>query len=572
MTKTILIFILGGVVLIGGVAIAVTLYLIHSKMKESRKRDINRLEQEKNLIISPEILNELAQVETMVNNDYLAKKFREWKKRFEEIEKNEIPLLTDKIMELEVMLENNKFKELDILYPKYELDVYYVKTRVDYLIEEIREITLSEKRNREIITKLKTLYREIINKYNSSKNDYKEIGESIELQFENIDKLLAALESAMDKKEYENIGKIVRAVSNLIENIKVIIEESPTILFMGKIVIPKKINETKNVYKRMTKDGYNLEYLNIDYNIEEINKKLSDIVDRLKVLNVEDSIFELKTMLSYLESLYTDFTKEKTSKKIYEQNIFIINEKITRMFKLIKNLYSELSDIKSSYDLSDDELKLVEGIRKELLSLREEYKLLADRTQTKIIPYSKLNNSCENLLIKLTTVEDNLETTLRNLGNLKEDEIRAREQLVELRELLKSSKHRIKEFKLPVIPKKYYIELEEAGDAVNEIVKELEKKPISIKVLNTRVDTARDLALKLYNTCNEIYKTASMAEMSIVYGNRYRSSYKDVDNGLIKAEKEFLKGNYKDSLEIAINTLNIVEPGIHKKLLNVYQN
>lgn len=572
MTKTILIFILGGIVLVGGVAIFVTLYLIHSKMRESRRNDINKLEQEKNMIISPEILNELSQVETMVNNDYLAKKVREWKKKFEEIEKNEIPLLTDKIMELEVLLETNKFKELDEIYPKYELEVYYVKTKVDYLVEEIREITLSEKRNREVITKLKTLYRETINKYNASKNDYKEIGESIELQFENIDKLFAAFESAMDKKEYENIGKIVRAVSNLVENIKIVIEESPTILFMGKIVIPKKINETKNVYKRMTKDGYNLEYLNIDYNIEEINKKLSDIVDRLKVLNVEDSIFELKTMLSYLESLYTDFTKEKTSKKIYEQNIFIINEKISRMFKLIKNLYAELSDIKSSYDLSDDELRLVEGIRKELLSLREDYKVLADRTQTKIIPFSKLNNSCENLLIKLTTVEDNLETTLRNLGNLKEDEIRAREQLIELRELLRSSKQRIKEFKLPVIPKKYYVELEEAGDAVDEIVKELDKKPISIKVLNTRVDTARDLALKLYNTCNEIYKTASMAEMSIVYGNRYRSSYKEVDSGLIKAEKEFLKGNYKDSLEIAINTLNIVEPGIHKKLLNVYQN
>ena len=572
MTKTLMIFILGGIVLVGGVAIFVTLYLIHSKMKESRKKDINRLEQEKNMIISPEILSELSQVEAMVNNDFLAKKLRDWKKRFESIEKNEVPALTDKILELELLLETNKFKELDQLYPKYELEVYYVKTKVDYLVEEIREITLSEKRNREVITKLKTIYRESINKYNASKNDYKEIGESIELQFENIDKLFAAFESAMDKKEYENIGKIVRAVSNLVENIKVVIEESPTILFMGKIVIPKKINETKNVYKRMSKDGYNLEYLNIDYNIEEINKKLSDIVDRLKVLNIEDSIFELKTMLSYLESLYTDFTKEKTSKKIYEQNIFMINEKITRMFRLIKNLYSELSDIKSSYDLSDDELVLVEGIRKELLSLREEYKLLADRTQTKIIPFSKLNNSCENLLIKLTTVEDNLETTLRNLGNLKEDEVRAREQLIELRELLKTAKYKIKEFKLPVIPKKYYIELEEAGEAVEEIVKELDKKPISIKVLNTRVDTARDLALKLYNTCNEIYKTASMAEMSIVYGNRYRSSHKDVDSGLTKAEKEFLKGNYKDSLEIAINTLNIVEPGIHKKLLNVYQN
>ena len=572
MGKTTLIFLLGGIVLFGIAIIAGTLFFIRHKMKENRKKAIEKLETEKNMIISSEILSELSQVEALINNNYLAKKFKCWNRRFNDIRDIELPKLTDKILELEVLLENNNFKELDLLYPKYELEVYYLKAKVDCLIEEIREITLSEQRNREVITRLKTVYRETINKYNASKNDYKEIGSSIELQFENIDKLLAAFESAMDKKEYENISKIVRGVSNLIQNIKVVIEESPTIIFMGKVVIPKKINETKNVYKKMTKDGYNLEYLNIDYNIEEINKKLNDIIDRLKVLNLEDSIFELKTMLGYLESLYTDFSKEKTSKKLYEQNVFIINEKISRMFRLIKNLYAELNDIKSSYDLSDDELRLVEGIRKELVGLRDEYKVLSDRTQAKIIPYSKLNGSCENLLVKLTTVEDNLEMTLRNLGSLKEDEIRAREQLIELREILKSSKHKIRDYKLPVIPKKYYIELEEAGEAVKEIIKELDKKPISIKTLNTRVDTARDLALKLYNTCNEMYKTASMAELSIVYGNRYRSSHKEVDLGLVKAEKEFYKGNYKDSLEIAINTLNIVEPGIHKKLIGVYQD
>ena len=107
---------------------------------------------------------------------------------------------------------------------------------------------------------------------------------------------------------------------------------------------------------------------------------------------------------------------------------------------------------------------------------------------------------------------------------------------------------------------------------INEIIKELEKKPISIKILNTRVDTARDLVLKLYGTANELVKTASMAEMAIVYGNKYRSTFKDVNNGLEKAEKEFFKGEYRNSLEIILNTLNVVEPGIHKKLLNAYES
>lgn len=572
MDKTTLFLIIGGIVIFG-ISLAIgTIVLIRSKNKEKYKEEINKLEIEKNSIISSAIMQELSQVESLINNDKLKSKFKEWTQRFEEIKSGEIPKITDGILEIENLLENNSHKELEVLISETELSIYYSKAKIDNILEEIREITLSEKRNREAITKLKSVYREVINKYNSTKSDYQDYCSTIELQFENIDKLFGAFESAMDKKEYENISKIVRAVTNLVQNIKIVIEEAPTIIFMGKVVIPKKVNEIKNMYKKMLKDGYNLGYLNIDYNIEETNKKLSDIFDKLNVLNLEDSIFELKTMLDYYESLFSDFEKERTSKKLYEQNIFVINDKLARMFKLIKNLYLEINDLKSTYDLSDDELKLIEGIRKELVALRDEYKLLADRTQIKVIPFSKLYNNCENLAVKITKVEDNLETTLRNLGSLKEDELRARDQLIEIKEIIKSSKYKMKELKLPVIPKRYYIELGEANDAIGEISKELDKKPISIKTLNTRVDTARDLALKLYNTCNETFKTATMTELSIVYGNRYRSTYKEVDNGLSKAEREFFKGNYKDALETIINTLNIVEPGIHKKLMGVYQD
>ena len=60
--------------------------------------------------------------------------------------------------------------------------------------------------------------------------------------------------------------------------------------------------------------------------------------------------------------------------------------------------------------------------------------------------------------------------------------------------------------------------------------------------------------------------------MAIVYGNRYRPTNKDIDLGLAKAEGLFNRGNFKASLENAINTINIIEPGIHQRLLDAYQN
>ena len=273
----------------------------------------------------------------------------------------------------------------------------------------------------------------------------------------------------------------------MIHNINIVIEEAPTIILMSTMILPKKMNDIKNISTKLTRAGYNLEYLNLDYNIEETNKKINDIMDRLKVLNLQDSIFDLKTLLDYYESIYSDFDAEKRGKKEYERGLINITERLSKVTSIVKNLYAEISNLKDTYDLSD--VKVIDEINKELISVKDSFKLVNDRSLCKIMPYSKLSNDCELVAVSLSKVEDKLETTLKNLGSLKEDEARARDQLFEIKGIINNSKYKIKDYDLPRIPEQFYVEMKEAYDAVKEINKELDKKPISIKTLNLRVET-----------------------------------------------------------------------------------
>ena len=542
--------------------------IIKNKKKKEILSNIDRLTTEKNLIISSSLITELGKANKLINNKKIASEVEEWKKRFDEIEKNDMPKLTDKLIEVEnYMLEKN-YAEAHRSLNKAEKSIFHVKAKSIKLLNEIKELTESEERNREAITKLKSVYREVVFKYNKNKNDYMDVSSRIELQFENIDKLFSAFEVAVQNSEYDELGKIVKALDDMIHNISIVIEEAPTIVMMATMILPKKMKDIKSVSNKMIREGYNLEYLNIDYNIEETNKKIAEIMDKLYVLNLQDSIFDLKTLLDYYETLYSDFDAEKRGKKEYERGLININERISKVSSIIRNLYAEIDNIKDTYDLSDDEIKVIDEINKELIAVKDSFKLVKDRTLIKVMPYSKLSSEIEMVAVSLSKVEDKLETTLKNLGSLKEDEARARDQLSEIKTIINNSKYKIKDYNLPVIPDKFYIELKEAHDAIKEIVKEIDKKPISIKTLNLRVDTARDLSLKLYQTADSMVNTAAMAEMAIVYGNRYRSSNTEVEMGLISASKAFYKGDYKNSLEIVLNTLNIVEPGIHKKLLS----
>jgi len=322
----------------------------------------------------------------------------------------------------------------------------------------------------------------------------------------------------------------------------------------------------------MQNAGYPLDYLNVEYNISEANAKIKDVISRTKILNIKDNMFDLKVLLDYFDSLFADFEKEKVARASYEEHTNILNKKITRMNEVVDNIFSQIDEIKNIYNLSDEDLNSLSEVKQSLKELNSNYKVLIDHTGNHTFAYSKLQREVESLSIELSSLEDKLDNSLNSISTMRDDEARARQQLEEIKLILKDSKFKMRDYNLPVIPNSYYVELKEASSAIKEIVIELDKKPITIDTLNTRVDTARDLVLKLYTKTSEMLKTSMFAEMAIVYGNRYRSSYEELNKPLLMAEQLFYKGEYQKSLEISINVLNRIEPGIYDKLLKLYGN
>lgn len=548
------------------ILVVVVLVLINKHDKKKLQGILTNLELDKNLIISANILTELNKVGSLINNKNLEIKYNNWKERYKQIKEVDMPSLENKLNDLEALIRDKKYKDFIKDSSKLELEIYYIKSKSDFLLDEIREITLSESKNREIVTKLKKDYRDIYLKYNNSPGDYEGINNTIELQFENIDKLFNAFELAMENNDYSEASKIVKALTDNIGNIGIIIDEASSIILMGKKLIPDKIEDVKKIYDRMTKEGYLLDYLNIDYNISEAEKKLADIFDRLKVLNVNDSIIELKTILDYFDGLYGDFDKEVEAKKNYDslsRKIAIKNKKLSA---IIKNIISKIEDIKFSYDLLDEDVKVIDDLNLTIKGLQNDYDIIIENFRNKSFSYSQLYKELELINNRVSVTEEKVEQTVKFLSSLKDDEIRAREQLDEIKNILESSKEKMESFKLPIIPKDYYVELSEANDALDNMIDELNKKPISIRVLNLRVDTARDLVLKLHKNTSETIKNASLAESTIVYSNRFRYNNK-INNALNRAEDYFYEGRYSEALELAIKAVSDVNPNIYNEVM-----
>ena len=565
-----LMLIMVGLYIVIVIIVIVILNLLQNKRNKKYKTILDKLEVEKNVIDSTPISSEISKIKTFLKNDKLDANLSNWEDRFKDIRSNQIPKITDMILEADYSLKQQDYKSTVFKIARLEMEIYKVRTNAEILLDEIKEITSSEERNRAIIIKFKTLYRELYDKFDKNKLEYGEISNSIILQFENISKRFEAFEITMENNEYTEVTKIIKSIDEMLKHMQIVIEEVPSIVLMATNIIPKKINELTSIYHEMVSEGYPLDYLNVDYNVEEANKKLNDIMDRTKVLNLEDNLFELKVLLEYFDSLFNDFEKEKADRRIYDELNEAFVNKNNKINGLVDDIFSQIDDIKKAYNLSNNDISLLNEVKNELNNLNNDYDILKEHTGNNTFAYSKLIKEIEGLSLRLNNIEERLDNSLDALGSMKEDELRARQQLEEIKSILKDSKNKIREYNFPIIPQYYYTQLNEASSAIKDIVDELEKKPITISVLNTRVDTARDLVLKLYGATKELLKTAMFAEMAIVYGNRYRV-IEDTNKNLTYSEILFYKGEYQKSLELTINCLNKIEPGIYNKLLKFYE-
>ena len=539
--------------------IGITFFVTRRKSNKKYKAKVEELDIEKNQLIDVKILSEITRVRGLVKTDNLKHKLDEWDGTFSYIKDKMLPTITDEISEVDFLIDKHDYKGAIKKMTSIELEIDKLRRRSKKLIEEIQIITNSEERNRSLITKLKVTYRELQGKFSRCEKEYGELVTRIQEEFDKLDNEFLLFENAMDNNDYVEVEKIVIVIEEDLNRLKDILDNIPSLLLMASVLIPGKIEEARVLYARMLRDGYPMDYLNVEYNLEEIIKKREGIMNNIRDLNMEDTNIELKTILDYFNSLFADFDKEKECKDSFKEGCKKFRYKLEKVNKVVYDIYIQIDDIKVTYDLTDAEINRFSTLNRNLETINEDFKRLLEEGKSKTFAYSKLYDELDGLGVKLSRLQDDLDYQLKSITSMQDDEYRAKEQLNTIQDLLKKAKMKLKDYKLPVIPSSYYVELKEAQDAIREIVKELDKKPIVIKILNIRVDTARDLVFKIYNKTNDMIKASQLSEKMIIYGNRYRSTYQEVDQGLERATMLFYKGQYEQSLEVSLGAISLVE-------------
>jgi len=544
-------------------------FLVLSKKRKEKKlkqKIIEELDYNKNILDTYPIENELVKVETLIKNEKLEEQYKTWQERFQKIKDENVVNLNEIVLKL----DSQNVENFDELKEDAKRELYKAKFLLSALLEEIEDVNMSEEKYRTLIIKLKTKYRELKDYYDEHKEEYGELENVVEMQFENIEKRFQIFEEFMETNDYSEVIHIVKSIDLMLEHMQEVVKKLPDLVIVAHKIIPLKIEELTDIYEKMILDNYNLKELNVAVNLENALKSTNELVEKVKGLNFKDVEIEFEAIVDYLDDLFKVFETEQLSRKEYSKLKNLFENKLLKTNKIVSSVYKELDSIKSMYNLKAEELDSLNVIKTRLMEVNDRYKKIVTELKDQDTNFLNAHKELLDTNTLLIEISDDLDKLLKSLGNMYEDEQRAREQLNEIEKLLRDSKCILNKYKFPSVNKELYVEIKEANEAVFEVIKELKEKPIKINTLNTRVDTARDLALKVYTHVSDMLKKMQVIEELIVFANKYRSDSEIISDNLNKASNFFFQGNYNKSLEILekslINKIPNIEDIIKLKL------
>ena len=175
--------IIGSAVVLALIIVIILLHFIKKLEVKTYRDKVKNLELQRNMVASTPVLLELSKVEPIIKNDRMEEKYNKWHDEFISLKENRLTLIDDMLIDLDIYIDKRDYKSCGYRMAKVEMEIYKVREAADHLLDEIKDVTLSEEKYRSIVTKLKTKYRLLNKDFQEHKQLYENMQEAIGLQF-----------------------------------------------------------------------------------------------------------------------------------------------------------------------------------------------------------------------------------------------------------------------------------------------------------------------------------------------------------------------------------------------------
>ncbi|WP_394137588.1 septation ring formation regulator EzrA [Cytobacillus oceanisediminis] len=552
--------------IIGGIVILICLYLTGYFLKKKHYKEIDRLETWKMDITDRPVLDEMSRVKKLNMTGQTEELFERWRNEWDEIVTTQLPDVEEYLFDAEENIDKYRFKKAQEIQQKIEQRLNEIEESIKKLLGELNELVGSEEKNRAEIEELKDMYRECKKSLLAHRHTF---GKAETLLEKQLDEALAKFEEFDEKTEkgnYLEARETLLMIKVLLEDAQSKMEAIPNLMVECQSKIPSQLEELKDGYKEMLEQGYILDHLQMDIEIERLEQEVvayAGYVDKAETAEVQKGVEEIKDKI---ELLYDLLEKEVHARHYLSQQDEATRNMLYNNKDINSHLKAEMSVVRQSYHVSDKDLEVQVQLENKLTQLFKKFEVLEHKINSQSAPHTVLREELAEVKEQLEEISDEQTAFAEKLQALRKDELSAREKVKELTKKVTETMRFISKSNVPGVSQEYKYLIQDAKESIDNVLAKLDEKPLNIPAVQQYLEVAVLTVDKAADSTNDMIETILLAEKVIQYGNRYRSRYPSIDKGLKEAESSFRSYDYKTALEQAAASIEEVEPGAIKKI------
>ena len=537
------------------------------KLKHYRKQIVD-LENRINAIKSLPLQYRLGRVKGIAKNmPELQEKYELYEEQFSKLSDTLNDEITPLMNEVDEALYYRKLHGVQKKMSKLENEIMHYETDSKQLLKDIEVITEIENIQRLEIIKVKEKYRETNDHYSQIRFKVEDYVPKLQDVFQSIDQQFVQLEDYMNNQQFEEAKQYTEKVSKDIDDLEANLRDLPTYISVTRQYLPKRLNELKTIMDEMMQKDFAVERMKASLRIDKIESDLNETAQAIKDLNLENVGQNIEVMTEDMNLLYADFEKEQNAYTLYEEKRDACYKYVSTIDSGLTKAREVIKELEKNYILSDYEIT-IEDDYKEFQKVLDDLNDVTEIIESKDFSYQDMIDNFERITTNSKPFNDSLIKHNELAESLKIQEKRALDELDNINIVLLEIKSEIRNKHLPMISESYQDYIDDSYQKADAILNFIRQRPIDLKSLSMQVDAARDVIYKLYDNVHNLIVTAEMVEDAIIFGNRYRSSFLEVNTELTKAELLYRNGEYTKALSTAVDIIEKIKPDSYEMLVN----
>ncbi|MCQ2792160.1 MAG: septation ring formation regulator EzrA, partial [Bacilli bacterium] len=444
-------------------------------------------------------------------------------------------------------IENKRYQQIRKEISEFKHFLNEFENDVNKLNSDLLETIRPEEDCNHMLMEAKDQFKRAQETYMAHQSELVILKKSYEAVFKYVDDLFEQFAQLVEKANYEEAINLMPSIQKVLNELDNVNKVMPNLCVLVSREVPQRLTDIESEYKRMSAEAYPLQHIVTPKRVALIREEIEKIARDLKNFIYRDADEKLKKINSEITEYLAAFQKERDNRKTFEEEEAPTYARISKIEKDFIKLCNSIPKLQKVYAMDDEKILMRNQIQNHINRVGVSKRSLETFVHTigKKQPYSVLLSRALELKNEAAKIEDEMRDFKSYLSSLKEDVENAYELVSKFYYRVRQCEKIVRDMAMSNMQEKYQKKIDEIYQYLEKINTTALSLPIQVQEINDAVNYLNFTGESTLNQIEQEDNLLKLAESAIIYLNKDRAKYPELNTVMVQNEKAFFSGEFE---------------------------